>query len=128
MPNGDAEEHDEVEQNGNGDVHMDEAEPANGTGEKFERPAGCWGWIDNETYPAAVANGEGKAEDLKESGESFEGENKEGESKDDPEKALKDSRGGAGLNALDKVKADEGDAGKTSKVGDELPLRLFLSC
>lgn len=39
--------------------------------------------------------------DIQEPGESFKGENKEGEAKSDPEKALKDSRGGAGLNALD---------------------------
>ena len=67
------------------------------------------------------ANGESKAigdeaKAINEPGESFTGENKEGESKEDPEKALKDSRGGAGLNALDQVKADENDAGKTSKV------------
>ena len=53
---------------------------------------------------------------IKEVGESYKGENQEGESKTEPEKALKDSRGGAGMNALDQVKADKGDAGKSGKV------------
>ena len=38
---------------------------------------------------------------IKQVGESYQGKNKEGESKEDPEKALKDSRGGAGLNTLE---------------------------
>lgn len=42
-------------------------------------------------------------------GETFTGKNKEGESKEDPEKALKDSRGGAGLNALEVKKDDVRD-------------------
>jgi len=45
--------------------------------------------------------GDGKAR------EAFSGKNKEGESMEDPEKALKDSRGGAGLNALDGGKPSE---------------------
>ncbi|GAB7344399.1 hypothetical protein MBLNU457_2253t2 [Dothideomycetes sp. NU457] len=50
--------------------------------------------------------GDGKAR------EAFSGQNKEGESMEDPEKALKDSRGGAGLNAL--------DGGKPSATADGL--------
>lgn len=61
---------------------------------------------------------------MKEVGHSYQGENKEGESKTDPEKALKDSRGGAGMNALDQVKADEGDAGKTGQVSTASSSRL----
>ncbi|KAH0164285.1 hypothetical protein KCU67_g5218, partial [Aureobasidium melanogenum] len=38
---------------------------------------------------------------IKQVGESYQGQNKEGESKDDPEKALKDSRGGQGLNTIE---------------------------
>lgn len=38
---------------------------------------------------------------IKQVGESYQGENRDGESKDDPEKALKDSRGGAGLNSIE---------------------------
>jgi hypothetical protein len=34
-------------------------------------------------------------------GESYQGNNREGEAKDDPEKALKDSRGGQGLNTIE---------------------------
>lgn len=67
-----------------------------------------------------VTEGESKGETTESTtaqGGAFEGTNKEGEPKSDPEKALKDSRGGAGLNALDQVKADEKDSGKTSKVG-----------
>jgi hypothetical protein len=41
---------------------------------------------------------------IKQVGESYMGKNKEGESKDDPEKALKDSRGGSGLNTLEPEK------------------------
>ncbi|EMC96042.1 hypothetical protein BAUCODRAFT_34808 [Baudoinia panamericana UAMH 10762] len=104
------------------DVEMDDAEPeANGEGKKvaFERPPGCWFWLDNATYTSSEANGESKRSDdqkISKPGESFEGENKEGETKSDPEKALKDSRGGSGLNALDHVKADENDTSKTEKV------------
>jgi len=43
--------------------------------------------------------------------EAFTGKNKEGESMEDPEKALKDSRGGAGLNAIDADKPSETAAG-----------------
>lgn len=81
----------------------------------FKRPDGCWGWHDNVSYDSAKVSGHEEKGEVR-GGDSFEGQNKEGESKDDPEKALKDSRGGAGVNALDKVKADEGDAGTTSKV------------
>lgn len=110
------------QQNGENDVEMKQAEAgANGEGKDgFERPDGCWFWLDNATYGKPEANGESKAEGdekvVDQPGDSFKGETKEGESKDDPEKALKDSRGGAGMNALDQVKADEGEAGKTSKV------------
>ena len=38
------------------------------------------------------------------------------ESKDDVEKASKESQNGANGNALDQVKADETDTGKTGKV------------
>lgn len=87
---------------------------------EFQRPQGCWFWLDSATYHASEANGESKAgdavSDIKEPGDSFKGVTKDGESKEDPEKALKDTRGHAGLNALDQVKASEDDEGTTSKV------------
>lgn len=94
-------------------------EATNGEGkEAFKRPDGCWFWLDKETYSKSGTNGVAKAgsgdNKAKEHGDSFKGETKEGEDKSDPEKSLKDSRGGAGLNALDQVKADEGDKGKTA--------------
>ncbi|KAK0317556.1 hypothetical protein LTR82_011325 [Friedmanniomyces endolithicus] len=104
------------------DVEM--SQPANesdakddGNGE-FKRADGCWGWLDKASYETLKANGKGEdgQETNMKAGDSFKGKNKEGESMDDPEKALKDSRGGAGVNALDKVKADDGDSGKTGKV------------
>ncbi|KAK4555988.1 hypothetical protein LTR86_006684 [Recurvomyces mirabilis] len=109
------------DQNGDNDIEMKQADAQGKDG--FERPAGCWFWLDNATYDtsdANAANKHGNDADLKEAGESFKGTNKDGESKDDPEKALKDSRGGAGVNApegnaLDQVKADENDEGATSK-------------
>ena len=104
------------------DVEM--SQPANesdvkddGNGE-FKRADGCWGWHDKANYEAPKANGQGEhgKEAIVNAGDSFKGKNKEGESMDDPEKALKDSRGGAGVNALDEVKADEGDSAETTKV------------
>ncbi|KAF2157860.1 hypothetical protein K461DRAFT_290132 [Myriangium duriaei CBS 260.36] len=41
-------------------------------------------------------------------GDSFKGQNKDGESKTDPEKALKDSRGGSGLNKLEEGEKPNG--------------------
>lgn len=91
---------------------------SNGEGKaEYQRPDGCWFWLDNATYdakPGSNGQANGEKDNTVMPGDSFKGENKEGESKEDPEKALKDSRGGAGLNALDDVKADEGDAGKTA--------------
>ncbi|KAK0249556.1 hypothetical protein B0A54_15944 [Friedmanniomyces endolithicus] len=106
------------------DVEM--SQPANESDVKddgnseFKRADGCWGWHDKANYEAPKANGQGEhgKEAIVNAGDSFKGKNKEGESMDDPEKALKDSRGGAGVNALDEVKADEGDSGKTDK-GDD---------
>ncbi len=104
------------------DVEM--TQPVNESGAKdegngeFKRADGCWGWLDKANYEAPKANGQGEhaKEAIVNAGDSFKGKNKEGESMDDPEKALKDSRGGAGVNALDKVKADEGDSAETTKV------------
>jgi len=105
------------------DVEMKPAEQpaasteADGEGKDgFQRPDGCWFWLDSVTYDAPDVNSQDQSNDIGKAGDSFKGETKEGESKDDPEKSLKDSRGGAGMNALDQVKADEGDAGTTSKV------------
>lgn len=118
------------------DTEMTQEEPeANGSAEgkdEFKRPDGCWFWLDNETYQKSATNGEsnagGEEEKLiKEPGDSFKGETKEGESKADAEKALKDSRGGAGANALDQVKASEDDPGKTSKVGDVATHLWFIA-
>ncbi|KAK5115774.1 hypothetical protein LTR62_000863 [Meristemomyces frigidus] len=122
MPDVDGDQHG-TNGNENGhdeDVEMKQAESVadeQGNGD-FERPAGCWFWLDNATYNHAGADQatkHGNGENLKEPGESYEGKNKEGESKDDPEKSLKDSRGGGGVNALDQVKADENDHGSTHK-------------
>nr|OQO31436.1 hypothetical protein B0A51_02147 [Rachicladosporium sp. CCFEE 5018] len=112
-----------AESNGNG-------EQKNGDSE-FKRPDGCWGWIDTADYGSAAkpvhgteAEGESKAGATEttdgQDGEAgkqsvFQGKTKEGEDGTDPEKKLKDSRGGAGLNALDQVKADDKDEGTTSK-------------
>jgi len=105
----------------NGDDPKDASE--NGIGEgTFQRPAGCWAWFDaDHVSTSETANGK-NGDDEKhggttmEHGEPFKGKNEAGEDKSDPEKALKDSRGHGGANALDKVQADEGDAPKTSKV------------
>ncbi|KAK5705522.1 hypothetical protein LTR97_002641 [Elasticomyces elasticus] len=107
------------------DVEMTETKPesgANGEAEgDFKRPDGCTGWMDSGSYDSPKSNGNAKdgekASDI--GGDEFKGKTKEGEDKSDPEKSLKDSRGGAGLNALDKVQANEGDAGKTSKDDDD---------
>lgn len=61
---------------------------------------------DNKTEekPSETENGsEMKDDKTFKPGDSFKDKNREGESKEDPEKALKDSRGGPGLNALDHV-------------------------
>ncbi|KAH0294201.1 hypothetical protein KCU62_g763, partial [Aureobasidium sp. EXF-3399] len=56
----------------------------------------------SEQKPSEQTNAEMKDDgSIKQVGESYQGENREGESKDDPEKALKDSRGGAGLNSIE---------------------------
>ncbi|KAK5137980.1 hypothetical protein LTR08_005777 [Meristemomyces frigidus] len=106
------------------DTDMTEAQPEANAGdenvEAFQRPDGCWFWADNATYDTPKNAAPIDPEKLiKEPGESFIGKTKEGESKEDPEKALKDSRGGCGFNAFDQVKADEGDSGKTSKQDKE---------
>lgn len=44
-------------------------------------------------------------------GEGFEGKTREGEDKTDPEKSLKDSRGGAGLNSLEQEPQRKGFTG-----------------
>lgn len=59
----------------------------------------------SEQKPSEQTDAEMKDDNsIKQVGESYQGENKEGESKDDPEKALKDSRGGAGLNTIEPEK------------------------
>lgn len=115
--------------NGHGD-----GMPADEDG-NFQRPDGCWGWSDKHDYGSStnaikgvVAEGEvpeshetrttdGRdGESKADPDDSFKGQTNAGEDRSDPEKALKDSRGGAGVNALGKVQADEKDEGKTSKV------------
>jgi len=56
-----------------------------------------------------VDNKDTKDEGTIKPGDTFKGKNKDGESKEDPEKALKDSRGGQGLNTLDVKKDDVRD-------------------
>lgn len=88
------------------------AESSNGTSES--KPSGQAGQTEQpEQKPSADSavseqkSGEqAKAEtkddgSIKQVGESYQGQNKEGESKNDPEKALKDSRGGQGLNTIE---------------------------
>lgn len=94
---------------------------ANGEGEvdHYQRPQGCWGWIEHAHYEVPDVKGQKRGEGASEIdifGDGFKGKTKEGEDKSDPEKSLKDSRGGAGLNALDKVRASERDEGSTNKV------------
>lgn len=57
--------------------------------------------MDSATYDHKGEKGtaKGATDKIGQAGEAFKGKNKHGESKDDPEKALKDSRGGPGLNA-----------------------------
>lgn len=124
MPDADGEETNESapqKQSTKGDGSHDAKENGDEEG-RFERPEGCWGWFDADHVSSTeTANGK-KGDDEKhggvtmEHGEPFKGKNADGEHKSDPEKALKDSRGAGGANALDKVQADEDDAGKTSKV------------
>jgi len=73
-------------------------EPAKATGkDTHDGKPSCWFWSDKEAYPDEHVDND----KVTQAGDSFKGENREGESKSDPEKALKDSRGGPGLNALD---------------------------
>jgi hypothetical protein len=79
--------------------------PTNGTSKEGHggKPS-CWFWSDNEDYPNDKATDDGQTY---QAGDSFKGKNKEGESKKDPEKGLKDSRGGPGLNVLDVDKSNK---------------------
>ena len=115
----------ESKKDSNGDVEMtgDNGAAANEVGgDDFKRPDGCWFWLDGVKYPGvAKANGEGVNPDGQEvlkNGDEFEGKTKEGEDKSDPEKSLKDSRGGAGVNVVEGVKAEEGKQGE-SQAGEE---------
>ncbi|KAL1310860.1 hypothetical protein AAFC00_001092 [Neodothiora populina] len=77
-----------------------------------ENGPSCWFWVDNEAYDAYNEKDK-DAQDQKKNirpGESFEGTTKEGEDKSDPEKSLKDSRGGGGLNTMDVDKPVKNDA------------------
>lgn len=65
-------------------------------------------------------NGESKAQEdsdrlIHEPGKSFQGKTKDGEPKDDPEKALKDSRGTGGVNNPENPKKGEHEFGKTTE-------------
>ncbi|KAH0270006.1 hypothetical protein KCU71_g19033, partial [Aureobasidium melanogenum] len=86
----------------------------NSNGNSETKPSGEAGQTEQpEQKPSADSGaseqqsaGQTKAEmkddgSIKQVGESYQGQNKEGESKDDPEKALKDSRGGQGLNTIE---------------------------
>lgn len=95
---------------------------SNGKGKgEYQRPSGCWFWLDNATYETPEVNGESKAQEdsdrlIHEPGKSFQGKTKDGEPKDDPEKALKDSRGTGGVNNPENPKKGEHEFGKTTEV------------
>ncbi|KAK5119500.1 hypothetical protein LTR85_007600 [Meristemomyces frigidus] len=113
-------ETEESKQQDETEMKQDESE-ANGGAEgkdAFKRPDGCWFWLDNATYETPDQKEVDQDKVIDEAGDSFKGETKDGDNKDDPEKALKGTRGGSGFNALDQVKADENDQGKTSKEDD----------
>ncbi|KAK4549003.1 hypothetical protein LTR36_008776 [Oleoguttula mirabilis] len=101
------------------DTEMEQAGPETSSGaedkDAYKRPDGCWFWLDNATYETKEQPEVDPSKVIDQAGDSFKGETKDGESKDDPEKALKSTRGGSGFNALDQVKADENDQGKTNK-------------
>lgn len=79
----------------------DDMKSANGSSENsHDGGPSCWFWLDKEKAYKKEAKPLNEEKTFT-PGDSFKGQNRHGESKDDPEKALKDSRGGAGLNVLD---------------------------
>ncbi|KAK4991408.1 hypothetical protein LTR66_003760 [Elasticomyces elasticus] len=130
--------HDEAEDDQPKDIEMKEAgsagegahaEPKQEIGEgtapagEHAREPGCWFWPDNAEYAqASGANGHAKVRQEMLQGKEFEGKTKEGEDASDPEKSLKDSRDGHGLNSsyyTDKVKAANKQTHKDETHDDE---------
>lgn len=81
-----------------------EQKPSEQANESEQKPAATTDGAEEKQSEATKVVNVKNDNSIKKVGESFEGTNKEGESKDDPEKALKDSRGGAGLNSIDPEK------------------------
>ncbi|KAI4726070.1 hypothetical protein E4T49_06149 [Aureobasidium sp. EXF-10728] len=80
----------------NGDSEPAEQKPAADSAEQKSSEQA------SEQKPAEQTKADMKDDgSIKQVGESYQGQNREGESKDDPEKALKDARGGQGLNTLE---------------------------
>jgi hypothetical protein len=113
----------------NGSVTKDSGDKPAADDSTFERPDGCWGWSDKHDYGTATnaktgVHAEGEVTESKttdgqdgevkqDTNDSFKGKTNAGEDKSDPEKALKDSRGGAGMN---NGHADASAAKEESKV------------
>lgn len=95
------ETHQEAEKDQPEDIEMQEAGNESVGNPGHEGGPSCWFWLDKQTY--VKKDNEESCDESKtfKAGDSWTGKTKEGEDKSDPEKALKDSRGGAGLNALD---------------------------
>ena len=84
-------------ENSNGDSETKPSGQAGQTEQPEQKPAD-----DSAEQSSEQTKAEQKDDgSIKQVGESYQGQNKEGESKDDPEKALKDSRGGQGLNTIE---------------------------
>ncbi|GAB7348356.1 hypothetical protein MBLNU459_g6798t1 [Dothideomycetes sp. NU459] len=110
----------------------DGAKATNGVGnQSHDGSPSCWFWLDGEKdYEANGADQPALDEDKTFTpGDSFKGKNKEGEDKADPEKALKDSRGGAGVNVVEDEKpADKPDGVPQASVPTpQRPCQMLLT-
>lgn len=87
-------------ENSNGDSESKPSGEAGQTEQPEQKPSADSGASEQQTSEQTKAEAKDDGS-IKQVGESYHGENKEGESKSDPEKALKDARGGQGLNTIE---------------------------
>ncbi|KAH0309098.1 hypothetical protein KCU74_g15312, partial [Aureobasidium melanogenum] len=87
-------------ENSNGDSESKPSGEAGQTEQPEQKPSADSGASEQQSAEQTKAETKDDGS-IKQVGESYQGQNKEGESKDDPEKALKDSRGGQGLNTIE---------------------------
>ncbi|KAH0267165.1 hypothetical protein KCU91_g10279, partial [Aureobasidium melanogenum] len=86
--------------NSNGDSESKPSGEAGQTEQPEQKPSADSGASEQQSSEKTKAEAKDDGS-IKQVGESYHGENKEGESKSDPEKALKDARGGQGLNTIE---------------------------